>query len=96
MSEATVFAYIRASNSHMPIAIKRLRLAELPTSVTLTANNQMMQSGQWREGMDYEWVVRVSNSGNAIAQKGDLQGVFSPAQLGDSVDVLIDQVIESN
>ena len=55
--QAAVFAYIRvAGGAPMPIAIKRLSFSELPTSVQLTAANQMMQSGQWREDIDFEWV----------------------------------------
>ncbi len=94
-SNAVVFAYIRvAGGAPMPIAIKRFTVTDLPMTVTLTKADQMMQGSQWSENQDYEWVVRVTNSGNAVAQQGDLQGIFGPVQLGDKVDVVINQIIQ--
>ena len=96
--DAVVFAYVRAyQGAPMPIAIKRLPITDFsgtaPTKVALTESNQMMQSGMWNAQQQYEWVVRISNSGNAVPQSGDIQGTSDSVKIGDSVTIEISQVI---
>ena len=96
--DAVVFAYVRAyQGAPMPIAIKRLSIndfnGDLPTKIVLTENDQMMQSGLWNAEQHYEWVVRISNSGDAVPQPGDIQGTSGSVKIGDSVNIEINQLI---
>ncbi len=94
--DTAVFVYARAQQGPpMPLAVKRLTLAELPVALTLGDEDAMMPAMKL-SGFD-EVVVgaRVSMSGNPVAQEGDfyteLESVDSsapPAQL----DLLIDRV----
>ncbi len=90
----TVFIFARAvQGPRMPLAIVRKQVADLPLSVTLD-DSLAMSPAMVLSGFDEVAVgARVSKSGNAMAQSGDLQGMTSPVQQGASVEVIIDQAI---
>ena len=68
-----VFVYAKAMQGPpMPLAVKRLRVADLPANVSLSDADAMIESMKLSA---FEQVVvgaRVSKSGNPIAQPGDL------------------------
>ncbi len=92
----TVFVFARpADGARMPLAIVRHTVSELPFSVTL--DDSMAMSAGTRISSVPRIVVgaRVSKSGTAVPQSGDLEGLseaLSPAET-PSVDVRIDRQI---
>jgi cytochrome c-type biogenesis protein CcmH len=79
----TLFIYARAEKgSRMPLAILSKPFRELPMTFTLDDSSAMMP-GTKLSGADKVMVVaRISRSGNASAQSGDLEGVVGPIHPG--------------
>ncbi len=72
--DATVFVIARApGGSPMPIAVERRQVAELPLTVTLDDADSPMPTGKLSAQREVELVARVSASGNAMPQAGDLE-----------------------
>lgn len=78
----------------MPLAILKRTVAELP--ITFTLNDGMAMSPQMKLS-NFPLVVvgaRISKSGNATPQPGDLQGQAAPAKIGTSgIELVIDSVL---
>ena len=94
--EATLFVFARAENGPpMPLAIQRLSAAALPATVTLDDSMGMLPS--MKMSMFPKLVVgaRISRSGNAQAQSGDLQVLASgiDANRKEPLDLRIDSVV---
>jgi cytochrome c-type biogenesis protein CcmH len=92
----TVFIFARASaDSRMPVAVVRQRAGDLPVTVTLDDSQSVM--GGAKKLSDYKEVVvvaRVSKSGSATPQTGDLEGSIQAAVGGKGVVTLsIDRVV---
>ena len=90
----TVFIYARATEGpRMPLAILRKSAADLP--ITFTLDDSLAMSPQMSLSK-YPRVVlgaRVSRSGNAMSQAGDLQGQLSDVATGSSgLELVIDSV----
>ena len=91
----TVFVYARAiGGSPMPVAIKRLTVSGLPTTVTLADDDAMMESMSLGQFEQVEVVARVAKRGQAVPAKGDLVGTVSPVAVGGSVAVEIGEVVD--
>lgn len=94
--EDVVYVFARAVNGpRMPLAIVRAQVKDLPTTIVLE-ENQGMGSGMMTLSTAPEVVVvaRVSKSGMANAQNGDLEGMSTPVKKGaKSVSVSIDKVV---
>jgi len=91
----TVFIYAKAvSGPPMPLAAQRLQVKDLPATITLDDSMAMMP--QMRLSMFPQVTVgaRITKSGQAIPQAGDLQGEVSPVSAAEAptVDVLINAV----
>jgi cytochrome c-type biogenesis protein CcmH len=70
----TLFVFAKAAHGPpMPLAITRLTAAQLPASVTLTDAMGMVPSLTLSQFPQIVVGARISRSGNAIAQSGDLQ-----------------------
>ncbi len=83
--EDTVFVYARAaSGSRMPLAIVRKQVKDLP--FTFSLDDSMAMSPANKLSRAYKVIVgaRVSKSGNAMPQPGDLQGLSAPVAVGAS------------
>jgi cytochrome c-type biogenesis protein CcmH len=91
----TVFIFARAAQGpRMPLAVLRLQAKDLPASFTL--DDSMAMSPQMKLSSFPEIVVgaRISRSGNAVSQPGDLEGNSAPTKVGATgVAVSIDRVI---
>jgi cytochrome c-type biogenesis protein CcmH len=83
--EDTVFVFARpAEGSRMPLAIMRKQVKDLPISFTL--NDSMAMSPATALSTANKVIVgaRISKSGNAMPQPGDLAGQSAPVSVGAS------------
>jgi len=95
-AEDTVFIYARATQGpRMPLAIVRKQVRDLPISVTL--DDSMAMTPQMVLSKFAQVVVgaRISKSGNAMPQSGDLQGSVSPVatQTTEKIQITINSKV---
>lgn len=91
----SLFVYAKAvSGPPMPLAAKRVRVADLPVTVTLDDSMAMIPTMRLSAFPEVTVGARVSKSGQAMPQSGDLEGEVSPVEIGqaEAVKVVIDQV----
>jgi cytochrome c-type biogenesis protein CcmH len=91
----TLFVYARAeSGPPMPLAVARLDANQWPATVTLTDAMSMLPSMKLSSVSRVVIGARVSHSGNAIAQAGDLEGDGGIVDVNRKtpVNVVIDKV----
>jgi cytochrome c-type biogenesis protein CcmH len=80
--EDTVFIYAQAlSGPKMPLAIIRKPAGELPLSVSLTDAESMLPNMKLSNFSQVRLLARISKSGNAMPQPGDLIGIIEQANL---------------
>jgi cytochrome c-type biogenesis protein CcmI len=93
----TVFVFAKAAQGPaMPLAIMRLTASQLPASVTLTDGMGMVPSLTLSQFPQIVLGARISKSGNAMAQPGDLQtlsAAMTSAQT-EPVQLTIDQRVD--
>ena len=70
----TVFIFARLPGERMPLAMLRRKAAELPLAFRLDDNAAMSPSAKLSDAKEVEIVARVSRSGRAQPQAGDLEG----------------------
>jgi cytochrome c-type biogenesis protein CcmH len=77
----------------MPVAVQRLSAAQLPVRVTLDDSNSMMPTRKLSSLERWRLVARISRSGNATPQAGDLEGTIEigRADAATAVRVIIDR-----
>ena len=91
----TVFIFARAAQGpRMPLAIVRKQVKDLPISFTLDDSMAMNPAMKLSNFQQVVVGARISKSGNAMPQSGDLQGQSDTIALGGSkpVDVVINSV----
>jgi cytochrome c-type biogenesis protein CcmH len=91
-----LFVYAKAANGPpMPLAIQRMTADKLPATVTLTDDMGMMPTMKLSQFPQVIVGARISKSGNATAQSGDLQVVSKPMDVhtSDPIALTINQVV---
>ena len=80
----------------MPVAASRLPAAGFPLTVTLDDTTAMMPSRKLSAFDSISVVARVSRSGNAIAEAGDLSSESQQVNVADgaAIKLEIDRVLE--
>lgn len=93
---ATLFVYARAeSGPPMPLAIHRGTASELPITIVLDDSMGMMPSMKLSMFPKVVIGARISKSGNATAQAGDLQVLTGATDVNrkEPIDLVIDSVV---
>jgi cytochrome c-type biogenesis protein CcmH len=91
----TLFIYARATKgSPMPLAILRKSASELPITVTLDDSMAMMPTKNLSSVPEITVIARISSSGGAMLQSGDLLGELTPVVLSqqNKIKITIDRV----
>lgn len=93
---ATVFIFARATQGPpMPLAIVRTTVQHLPYSYHLDDSTALIPDHKLSQASEVVLVARVSKSGDAKSQAGDLQGISAAVTPdGRVVDIEIDQVVQ--
>lgn len=91
----TLFIFARALNGpKMPLAIIRARAGDLPKTFTLDDSMAMAPTMKLSKFSEVIVGARISKSGNAASQSGDLQGFSVPVKLGNmQIRIVIDEVV---
>ncbi len=83
--EDTLFVFARASEGpKMPLAIVRKQVKDLPLRFTLDDSTAMSPATRLSTARQVVVGARISKSGNATPQSGDLQGFSQPVAVGAS------------
>ena len=93
----TVFIYAQAvSGPKMPLAIVRKQVADLPASVVLNDSVAMQPQTHLADFKQLRIVARVSKTGNAMSQPGDLLGAaqLDAVEGNPSVGITINQEVQ--
>lgn len=94
---ASVFVYARAVNGpRMPLAVKRLTVAELPTRIVLDDSMAMAPGMNLSSFKQVEVVARISKNGIANSGSGDIEGGQGPIVVADvqsPIPVVINRVL---
>jgi cytochrome c-type biogenesis protein CcmH len=89
-----LFVYaVDASGPPMPLAVERLSAGALPLQITLDDGDSMMPQRKLSSVQRWRVIARVSRSGSATPQPGDLQGEveLSHQDAGKPIAIVIDQ-----
>ena len=89
----TLFVFAReTSGPPMPVAIMRATKKDLPFTFRLDDSTSMMPSRKLSDVAMVVIVARLSKSGQAMPQSGDLEGMSQPVKPGtDGVTIIIDR-----
>lgn len=94
-ADDTVFIFARPlEGSRFPLAVAKLRVADLPYDFVLDDSMAMMAEQQLSSQKQVIVEARISRAGNAIAKAGDLQSKPVTASVGErKLKLRIDQVV---
>lgn len=91
----TLFVYAQAIDGPpMPLAVARYKASELPVDVTLDDSMAMMPAMKLSAFAKIRLQARISKTGNAEPEAGDLVGVLEPVDLpaGETLNITIDSI----
>lgn len=91
----TVFIFARAAGGPpMPLAVLRKQVRDLPLEFTLDDSMAMAPNVKLSDFREVVIGARVSRTGNATPQSGDLQGLSKPVKVGATgIAVVIDTAL---
>ncbi len=92
----SLFIYASAlSGPQMPLAISRKKVADLPVEISLSDAQAMTPTMKLSQYQQVKLTARISKSGNALRQAGDLIGQVENIRVNDDkiVNILIDRQI---
>lgn len=95
VSSDTLFIYARAlSGPKMPLALVKMTAGDLPATVTLDDSVSMLANMTLSSMEQVEVIARISKSGQAIMQSGDVFGSIRPVSTNQSekVEVVISEL----
>jgi cytochrome c-type biogenesis protein CcmH len=95
--EDTLFVYAQAtSGPQMPLAIVRKQVKELPLTVSLDDSLAMTPAMKLSNFANVKLLARISKSGNAMKQTGDLIGIIEDVSLADKTahTLIINSVVK--
>jgi cytochrome c-type biogenesis protein CcmH len=94
-ADDTVFIFARpADGPRMPLAIVRKQVKDLPAAFSLDDAMAMSPQAKLSNFSDVVVGARISKSGQAAPQSGDLEGLSAPVKVGASgVAIVIDRVL---
>jgi cytochrome c-type biogenesis protein CcmH len=93
----TVFIYAQAATgSPMPLAIVKKQVSDLPLAITLTDSLAMTPTMKLSNFPEVKLLARVSKSGNAMKQVGDLIGLIEDVSVADKTPhtLIINSVVK--
>ena len=92
----TVFIFARAAEGpRMPLAIVRKKVSDLPLAFALDDSMAMNPAARLSSVPQVIIGARISKSGNAMPQPGDLQGATKPvSNSGKNVSIVIDTEVQ--
>jgi cytochrome c-type biogenesis protein CcmH len=91
----TLFIFARHANGpRMPLAVLRLKAAELPKDFTLDDSMAMSPEMKLSSAAELRIEARISKSGDAIPKSGDLSGELTPVKPGaKGLKLVIDKLV---
>lgn len=95
-ADDVLFIFARAANGPpMPLAIVRATAAELPLEFSLDETMAMMPSMSLAKFSQVVVGARISKTGNAMPQSGDLEGITGVISVGtEGLEILIDTQVQ--
>ena len=92
----TVFIFARAAEGpRMPLAILRKKVSDLPVTFALDDSMAMSPAARLSGAPQVIIGARISKSGNAMPQSGDLQGSTKPvSNTGKNISIVIDTEVQ--
>lgn len=93
---ATLFVFARATQGPpMPLAIVRTTAKDLPYTYHLDDSSALMPGNKLSQANEVVVVARISKTGDAKPQPGDLQGVSTAVKPdGKTVDIEISEIVK--
>lgn len=97
--DTQVFLVARDMEGELPpLAVARLTLGDLPTTLVLDDRHAMSDAATLSQASEVRLLVRVTQSGDAAPEAGDMYGDVESVPVGDvdgdPVEVIIDRIIE--
>lgn len=91
----TVFVFARpVQGPRMPVAILRVQVKDLPLQFNLNDSQAVTPMARLSGYTEVAVGARISKSGNAMPESGDLEGIVNAVQVGSSgINVVIDTVV---
>lgn len=92
-----LFVYARSPEFPMPLAAVNLEQPEFPFEITLTDANAMMPAAKLSSAENVYVGVRLSRSGSAIAQSGDIQAeseTFVLSNQNENISLSISEIVQ--
>lgn len=92
----TVFVFARALNGpRVPLAVRRFRADQLPAEFVLDQASAMSPELTLAQFKEVVVGARITKTGNATPQRGDLEGLRQPIRVGSkNIELVIDTVLQ--